>query len=72
VSDPLIPRLRAVRETLLIAREFQALTDAIVEIETLRAAVRDAYMTLDNFGIGTEWELRHAAVLARAAEAEHG
>jgi hypothetical protein len=44
----------------------------VAEIVALRAAVRDAYMTLDNFGIGTEWELRHAAVLARAGEAEHG
>ena len=41
------------------------------EITALRAAVRDALISLDNYAHGCdEWRLRHAAVIARALAAK--
>lgn len=40
------------------------------EIDALRAAVRDAEMSLNIYGIDSEWSLRHSAVIDRALAAD--
>ena len=47
----------------------RALRQLRVDLAAARAAIRDASMSLDIYGIPSEWELRHADAIKLAMEA---
>ena len=47
----------------------RALRQLRVDLAAARAAIRDASMSLDIYGIPSEWELRHADAIKMAMEA---